>query len=363
MDKRIEVLDGLRGVAVLLVVIQHVLEFFPIIESAPADPLSFVLQNYLNLGRLGVIIFFLISGYLIPFTLRDGANGMSAFWVSRFFRLYPLYWCSLGLAVAVFYFIPVREPASARDAVLNLSMFQLALGARNVLEPYWTLFVELLFYAICAGAFLVRLNKKHQPVLFVVIFSAVIVSLTLPVFLFSRSPGGAMYNLSTFASYLMIMFAGMFIRMDEMEKYRGRYSIIIVAAIAIAMAAYTWLRLQGDFNKLLSPASVLISTSLGLLIFLFRRKLAPLLSSRILVSVGVVSYGIYLFHPIVLHVAAKTLPHGGGVAQFVIFIAVVLVGTFVVSELGYRAVEKPAIALGQRLRRRLLESRALVQGG
>lgn len=363
MDKRIEVLDGLRGVAVLLVVFQHALEFFPILQAAPKDLLGFILQNYLNFGRLGVVIFFLISGYLIPFTLKAEAGGVSAFWVSRFFRLYPLYWCSLGIAIAVFYFVPVREPTSARDAILNISMFQLALGGRNVLEPYWTLFVELVFYTICASAFLVRLNKQHQPLIFVGLFSLMILSLSLPTLLIGDLPVGAMNKASTFASYLMIMFVGMFIRIDEAEGYRRGHALLIVAAVSVAMATYTWSRLETDFNRLLSPASVLISTLSGVLIFLFRRKFARLLASRALIAVGTVSYGIYLFHPIVLHVAVKTLPHGGGGIQFTVFSLIVIAVTFTIASVGYRVVEQPAIEAGKRFRRRLLANKAVFQGG
>src|SRR5437868_796900 len=88
-------LDALRGIAVGLVVVQHIGQ----LTSPRFRDLS---TDWAQLGQMGVMVFFLCSGFIIPATLERN-DSLATFWVSRFFRLYPLYWLSLlgaGLAAA-----------------------------------------------------------------------------------------------------------------------------------------------------------------------------------------------------------------------------------------------------------------------
>lgn len=79
--------------AATLVVAQHVTEITPMADCIGG--LGGLLRNNFNLGRLGVIIFFLISGYLIPFSFKNKHKPIIKFAISRIFRLYPLYWFSI----------------------------------------------------------------------------------------------------------------------------------------------------------------------------------------------------------------------------------------------------------------------------
>src|SRR3954452_17183752 len=85
---RLGFLDFVRGVAAFAVVLQHGGEtFWPAVNRAT--------HNYVNVGRFGVVAFFLVSGFIIPFSLERGGS-VRRFWTGRFFRLYPLYWASLA---------------------------------------------------------------------------------------------------------------------------------------------------------------------------------------------------------------------------------------------------------------------------
>ena len=122
-----------------------------------------------DLGNFGVVVFFLTSGFIIPVSLeRSGSAGR--FWVGRVFRLYPLYWLSLALAVAFHLggFAPAHELEAAFrknvpvNTLVNITMLQQLVGVPHAIAPYWTLSVELMFYAGCtafllAGIF-ARLN-------------------------------------------------------------------------------------------------------------------------------------------------------------------------------------------------------------
>jgi peptidoglycan/LPS O-acetylase OafA/YrhL len=89
---RIKKLDGLRGLAILMVVLFHYIT--EISESLPVDGiLNFVSFNF-RLGWIGVDLFFMLSAYLVTFILLKNINSNSyfkVFFLRRFFRIVPLY--------------------------------------------------------------------------------------------------------------------------------------------------------------------------------------------------------------------------------------------------------------------------------
>ena len=95
MKHRIEHLDAMRGIAALLVVVQHGLERTTQYFDAP-----WIVLDAVNLGRFGVVLFFLISGFVIPFSFR-GDQPIRNFAISRTFRLLPALWLSVALLLLV----------------------------------------------------------------------------------------------------------------------------------------------------------------------------------------------------------------------------------------------------------------------
>src|SRR5215207_1738082 len=94
---RLAWLDGLRAVAVLLVVYAHLSRY--LFRGARE-----VSAEWLHAGTAGVMLFFLVSGYIIPASLERHGD-LRAFWVSRFGRLLPLY---LAVGAAVVVLLPYR---------------------------------------------------------------------------------------------------------------------------------------------------------------------------------------------------------------------------------------------------------------
>src|SRR5262245_47244671 len=87
---RLAFLDVARGIAALVVLFEHGLE-----QCIP-HYLDWSLPR-LNLGRIGVLLFFLISGFIIPASLEQGGS-QARFWLRRLFRLFPLYWFTIAVA-------------------------------------------------------------------------------------------------------------------------------------------------------------------------------------------------------------------------------------------------------------------------
>ena len=90
---RLAWLDVLRGVAALCVVFDHFGSFVP-------PRIQATVSQWLDPGTYGVFVFFLISGYIVPASL-ERKGSVRTFWVSRMFRLYPLYLLAIGIAVAL----------------------------------------------------------------------------------------------------------------------------------------------------------------------------------------------------------------------------------------------------------------------
>ncbi len=89
---RLAWLDALRGIAVWGVVLQHLSSYLMTVVHRVVYP-------PVDLGQYGVMVFFLVSGYIVPASLeRRGSVRM--FWVIRCFRLYPMFLLALAAASA-----------------------------------------------------------------------------------------------------------------------------------------------------------------------------------------------------------------------------------------------------------------------
>src|SRR5690606_10807819 len=136
-------LDALRAVAALVVVYEHALNpLFPELRS--------VTGPWFDAGMYGVMVFFLVSGYVIPASL-ERRGSVAGFWIGRLCRRYLLWAVAVAAALllAVAGVDPMhiwltQRPASA--VLGHLTMLQDLLNVPNVLNVLWTLSYEMAFY-------------------------------------------------------------------------------------------------------------------------------------------------------------------------------------------------------------------------
>jgi peptidoglycan/LPS O-acetylase OafA/YrhL len=129
---RLAWLDVLRGLAALAVVFNHFGYFLP-------PTVKNTVYQWINPGDYGVFVFFLISGYIVPASL-ERKGSVRTFWVSRLFRLYPLYLLAVAIAVTL-YLVHVGglrgEGADPETSVLSqMLMMSNVLAGENVLTSY-----------------------------------------------------------------------------------------------------------------------------------------------------------------------------------------------------------------------------------
>ena len=173
-------LDVLRGLAALAVVYGHLSEyvFFPHLspdwtgaitpqlgwEHHPAEQWAAeAFRSWVDIGKIGVILFFALSGFVIHYSLSERRRRpIATFVIRRFFRIYPAYWLSLLLALMLMLvgWMPWNPDGQWAQLSVNATMLQEFVGVRNVLGVYWTLAIELAFYAGCAILFMIGFMQR-----------------------------------------------------------------------------------------------------------------------------------------------------------------------------------------------------------
>lgn len=140
--RRMAEVDALRGIAALAVVLFHFTTRFTELYPDRA-PSAFSVP----LGHYGVNLFFVISGFVIFMSLDKTVKPMD-FVVSRFSRLFPAYWVAIGLTFTICHLLGLPgRLVDAGVALANVFMVHGLLRVPHVDGVYWTLEVELLFYA------------------------------------------------------------------------------------------------------------------------------------------------------------------------------------------------------------------------
>jgi peptidoglycan/LPS O-acetylase OafA/YrhL len=173
---RVNEIDLLRFLAALSVVFYHYT-----FRGYAADGLSSMpftwLSPFAKYGYLGVELFFLISGFVVLMT-AEAARRVRDFAISRIVRLYPAYWaCCTITCAAILAFGAPTQVITLDQYLVNMTMltgltkFQLIDGA------YWSLLVEIRFYALVAV--LLAVGKIHQAQRFLVIWLVATISLEL----------------------------------------------------------------------------------------------------------------------------------------------------------------------------------------
>src|SRR5690242_13003150 len=158
---RIPQLDGLRGMAVALVILYH---YFSLDLQLTAGRLSGLLKSPFRMGWCGVDLFFVLSGFLIGGILLDarGSKGyFKTFYLRRFHRIFPLYYLWIASYVLIaFTFLPYLRGALRVEPekwtmvptylffVQNLVKKEFTWFASAWLSPLWSLAVEEQFYLV-----------------------------------------------------------------------------------------------------------------------------------------------------------------------------------------------------------------------
>ncbi|MFI6602432.1 acyltransferase family protein [Nonomuraea sp. NPDC050536] len=376
---RLAWLDALRGLGALAVVGEHLLTW----------AMPWLRPTWFNLGMYGVLVFFLVSGYIIPVSLERHGD-VRAFWIGRIFRLYPLYLAVIGVVLGLSWWIPVRAevPRDPSSVASHATMLIDVVGSGGVVNTMWTLSYEMVFYLLVTALFVtgVRVGRGLLAVGFGL--AALAAGLGL-----ARTPlvGGwvAWVSLAVFTIGLICVISGryrkaaacvlgvMALALLLLTSRVPWFGVAMLAVMFTGTAIRRWEQGAGPLWPVaLSGLLVLLSpmwavnagwwwvqpdvwTATILLVgatfaggMALRRRRVP----YVLTWLGVISYSLYLMHLPILTIIIR-LAGDLRWSPMPLQIGISLLGLCVVlpvSWLTYRFVERPA----QRLGRSLLPSRS-----
>lgn len=329
--RRLTEIDSLRGIAAMLVVLFHFTTRYDELfghTSAPAAALPW--------GYLGVNLFFMISGFVIFMTLEKTRHSLD-FVVSRFSRLYPAYWAAVILTFLVTHWLGLPgKMVGAQAALLNLSMLHSFFNIPNVDGVYWTLEIELLFYAWALLAFRLRLlSKIHW--LFGALLLVRLVYWWCETRLHVDLPWIA-YRLLIIRDIPWFAAGVMIYRLAAGSTTPARDIALVVAGVLVLALVY-----GSGLALLLAGSSVLL--------YLAARGRLPFLNHRALVFLGAISYTLYLVHENIGWALMMQLEKSGMHANGAIVVALAV--ALLLATLLTKLVEQPAMRwIRERYRRR-----------
>lgn len=342
---RVQMLDLLRMVAILAVISFHFGFLGPaaIGTTKVAFPQLAAAARY---GFLGVPIFFAISGFVIAYSAAGRTAG--AFAIARVARIYPgfVFCMTMTFLVTLLFGAPVFHTSLTQWAA-NLFIAATALHQPYMDLPYWSLVIEITFYAwvavlIAAGIFPRRID------LFVVTWLCISMANELTI-------DARWVERIFLADYSGFFATGLLIY----ELHRGRRDRVVqlLLAVSIGTAIFqavhnlTWLHrdTQMDFNPWIAAAICLVS--MLLILWATRVRYIPL-PMGVVTAIGGMTYPLYLLHQQIGYVMLTWI---GPVAHPQALALAILAAIMLFSWLTWRFVEKPC----QRWVKRMLTSLAL----
>ena len=321
--KRLKFVDGLRGVAAVLVMLYHQ------VGRTSAAALT-------HRGYLGVAIFFVLSGFVI--TAVVGTRQMSAGFLGRFalrrmIRLDIPYWLNIALALAMIALavrlgVPEQSIRVAQVAA-HLLYLQEILGYPEISRVYWTLCLEVQFYlTLIVLLWCAQLLRARWP-RFIAVFLALMGLSVFANMSWIPTPAGLMFP------YWWAFALGALCYWTLTQRVTAG-----CLAGAVLLLACSVVGRHGDWR--------LTACATTCLLFLAWRwnAMDRWLADRVSQFLGRISYSLYLCHPIIgwsaQSLALRYLNQWGA-------LSVGLAASLLSAWLAYRFIERPSINLSHRV--------------
>ena len=303
-----------------------------------------------SLGEQGVTIFFVLSGFIITYLLllekdKKGTINQRHFYIRRILRIWPLYYLYLFLAIIVFYFTTHATP----DITILSFYFLLLANIPFILEKaffycgqLWSIAVEEQFYLFWPFLFRKKINLEKTLIQLIIAFTVV------RLFLWIFFPFQFFTTLLTVNRFDCMMFGGL------IAIYYYKKSGIIKLITSLPFQLFAWIVLAVHVfnfeivNSIISMELITLATGFIICGQISNKNKIINLENRILNFLGKYSYGIYIYHHILIYICSKSNIYGGieneVIRTLFIFITIVC-GTIAVAYISYEMIEKRFIKL------------------
>ena len=343
-------LEAFRGILALMVLISHV-ELIRLYFGRSYDYMNPII---FHLGRVGVTGFFVLSGYLITMSIlnrRQGNNwSIRGFYIGRIFRIWPLYFLVILLAIVVLpnisqlQFTLPNYVTDARVATNNywhyiFFMPQTPLINNVVLpfaEPTWSIGVEEIFYLVIPWI-IVAANKNLQKgliifiALFLIIKYILIYGYQMP---YSELPA-KLLNYYRYDCIALGVLLGV-LHFGKNKIFTSINGLHLFAAFVVLLVLFKNLTTNSyDYFPFGACFAVVIAY--------FANKNTAFKSPRWLVYIGTISYSLYLTHEIVI---VYLINLGFDRKPMILMYIISIIGAIILASAFYFLVEKPFMKFG-----------------
>lgn len=357
VNRDYDFIDGLRGIAILMVIVGH--HFYINPNSSP--PIRRI-GSIIGTGGYGVTLFYALSGFLISwaFWKRKAAGTGKAmprgYLQRRFWKIYP----PLALSVIILtplYIFQTADWSYLPLAAKWLSGWAFFVPVSGKLNPVmWTLVIEVQFYLTLPVLFLLlkRVSARSTLVIVTAFF------LVVPILCRGLTGRAATFHPNIDSHYpaaldafcLGILVAGLD-NLGCIKKSWVRWAIAGVILWPTVLMAAAWLSLhpleQNFVSREVVEGTLKISAAC-LLLFIAnpQHRIARLLCSPWLRWCGIISYEWYLFHqPFAMWMRFHDGRSYGNVGKYMVTVGIPLIATLILSAAVYRFISLPLLRYGR----------------
>jgi peptidoglycan/LPS O-acetylase OafA/YrhL len=374
---RIAELDGIRGIAILQVLVWHYVVC--LIPAGPGSAIRHALAP-LRLTWSGVDLFFVLSGFLIGGILidnREAPHYFKAFYVRRICRIFPLYYGWLLLFLIAVYTLNASNAWLFQHSMplwsyatftQNFFMADSMSWGAHWLAITWSLAVEEQFYLLLPIVVYCVSSRALPLALIGLIVMAPILRI---IFILAGNGFAAQVLMPCRADALLLgALSAYAIRQPALKRYIGQNTKLLYVLLGAFAAGVGLLSLGNPSDSGVSPQvawrySLLAGLYATFLLIAVSEKRGPVTwITRLpwLGRIGLVAYGIYIFHQGLLGLAHQVilqqLPQIRGPADAMVTCGALVV-TLVLALLSWKYFEKPILEIGHTFRYREAASRPL----
>ncbi len=275
----------LRGLAALSVLGTHTLQW----------PLTEINMVLLKTGRLGVDVFFVISGFIITTIAGDGRFDPKEFLIRRAFRIVPAYWAATLLITILALAIPTqfRTTVPTTEGLLKSLLFIPSLEPKApLLLLGWTLNFEVFFYVIFASLFF--LGSKTRTLAMLGILGALVAT---GQFVTGLSHVEAIYTSPSLIGFGFGTILAQAHRHEAFTRFCGQWRwAAIVAPCILLIAFYVVDWGNGEEIALWKHLLMSLTASSIVLLGLNQEAMGRIAYIKLFKYIGDISYSVYLFH-------------------------------------------------------------------
>lgn len=377
IGKRYKEIDGLRAVAVFMVIWCHAAELARSISSP-----GFLTDQYTHLmalGSSGVSLFFVISGFLITGIIidtKDQKHKYKNFYIRRALRIWPLYYLGIAFIILLMQFFPHKGGAYDLPSVLSYHILFISnwvpfFDHNNFATLYtdltwfshlWSLAVEQQFYLLWPVAFLF-MYRKASPGKLLIFLGGLIVLVVI------------LRAVMAYSWSWLPVFTGTLTRMDALfmgaalsitlhsypsgtERIHRQCTIILPLLGFILLA--TMFLIAGNDAYFLMLCAIIVPVTAVMYFFLVNAMIVPdrwkpirkILNKPFFQQCGEISYGLYIYGTPVQLLLAKLLFQNGITGYWLNHGIILCLGfllTYILAAASYRFVEKPIMRLKDNL--------------